>query len=114
MKPRRQVAAMAIFCLTASLLLHDVNAQASHVAAKPIPGSTDILQNTVSLTLSDVRLGDALLELRRSHNVSLAWSADIIPADKRVSLRAQNLPLSSVFSTLLAGTGLQVVATRQG
>lgn len=92
----------------------DVAAQSHDITAKAITGTADVLAQTISWSLSNVRLGDALLELRRTHNISLAWSADIVPTDARVSLRVQNTSLRNVLSALLANTGLQVVVTRQG
>ncbi len=85
------------------------------LSAQRAPAAADtVLQRLVTVSLQDVSIGEALLVLRHRHGVPLAWSGDIIPAERRVTLHAAAMPLHQVLGHVLDGSMLRVVITGQG
>ena len=74
----------------------------------------DVLARVISVSITNARLSEALMTLRRVHRVPLAWSGDVVPSDKRVTLRVQETAIRTVMATILSGSGLQIVVTQQG
>ncbi len=73
-----------------------------------------MLARLVSLDVENVTLSDALAQLRHHQGIPLAYSADIIPSKTRITLAVTTKPLGSTLVTLLEGSGLEIVVTREG
>lgn len=72
--------------------------------------STDaMLQVRVTLRAADISLRDALDRLSLLTALPFAYSADIVPVDRRVCVRAANASLGRVLAAVLDGTGVQVL-----
>ena len=106
--PTRRRAVPRVF-LVALVMMVPLRAAAQRAA----PADT-ILARPISLSLRDATLTDALSRLRHGHGVPLAYSGDILPPHHRVSLVVRDAPLGEVLDRVLAGSGLQVVVTREG
>lgn len=65
------------------------------------------LDRPVSLHTRDVSLRTVLDRLSASGRVSLSYSPDLLPLDRRVCLRANRSPLGDALTVLLAGTGVE-------
>lgn len=84
------------------------------LAAQAGPDAGSVLARPVSLSVREASLADALGRLRLEGGVPLAFSGDILPAAARVSVSLRDQPLGLVLAAVLAGTGLDVVVTRDG
>lgn len=85
------------------------------VAAERSPAQWDAPFDThVSLRVRDVALREALDRVSAQASVHIAYSADVVPVDKRVCLTADGEPLGQVLASLLRGTNVaaQLVAGR--
>ena len=69
------------------------------------------LEVRAGLEVAGVSLNEALLALRRSSGVSIAFSPDILPPDIRVTCRCANVTVGEALSRLLAGTSLTYSGT---
>jgi hypothetical protein len=67
---------------------------------------TPILERIVSLNLNDRRLPDALIDLSRTANFYFSYNSNILNAEKKVSVSAQNETVRAVLRRLL-GDGFQ-------
>jgi len=63
------------------------------------------------LTVQGVSLNEALLALRRSAGVSIAFSPDILPPDIRVTCRCDSVTVGEALRRLLDGTSLSYRGT---
>lgn len=93
-------------------LLAAVAPAAGQTAVRPEADS--ILARPVSLILDRALLGEALTRLRREFDVPLAWSGDLLPPDRRVTVALHDEPLETVLTRVLEGTGLAVAVTMHG
>lgn len=85
------------------------------VAAERSPAHWDAPFDTrVSLRVRDVALREALDRVSAQASVHIAYSADVVPVDKRVCLTADGEPLGQVLASLLRETNVaaQIVAGR--
>lgn len=73
-----------------------------------------MLSRRVTILARHDALGDVLLRLRHQHALPLAWSGDILPAGRRVTLALRGEPLGSALTTLLESSGLGFTLTREG
>ncbi len=73
-----------------------------------------VLERPVTLQVDGVRLAEALLLLRHTQGVALAFSGDRLPSRRRVTLDVQDQPLGETLHQLLQGTNLQFVVTSGG
>lgn len=64
------------------------------------------LQRRAGLVVERVSLNDALLALRRSAGVSIAFSPDVLPPDLRVTCRCASVTVGEALRRLLEGTAL--------
>jgi hypothetical protein len=71
-----------------------------------LKAETPILERTVSLNLTDRRLPDALIDLSRTANFYFSYNSNILNAEKKVSVSAQNESVRAVLRRLL-GDGFQ-------
>ena len=76
------------------------------LAAQSGPGRDSALDRRVTVALADVTLADALQTVAAQAGVAFAYSSNVVPAARRVSLRAAGQPLSQVLDTLLGPYGL--------
>jgi len=80
----------------------------------PTVPADSLLVRPVTIALRNVTLAEALLRLRHEHDVPLAYSGDLLPVRHRVSVAGTAMPLGQLLTQVLAGSGLEVVATRGG
>ena len=73
-----------------------------------------VLARSLSFTIQDASIAEALGRLRHDHGIPLAFSGDLFPAKSRISLALEDRPLGTVLAAVLEGTGLTVVVTRDG
>ena len=83
-------------------------------AAAAQRAADSVLARPVSIVAKQDALGDVLLRLRADHGLALAWSGDILPPDRRVTLTIQGEPLGTALATLLTPAGLGFAVTREG
>lgn len=67
------------------------------------------LDRIVNLQVSDVSVRDALDRLAVVAKIELSYSAELLPAGKRVCLALNRVPVGAVLESLLAGTALRSV-----
>ena len=72
------------------------------------------LARRISLRLDDAGLSAALREIATAAELSIAFSDDVVPADRKVSLVAVDLPAAEAFRAVLDGTGARVVVSSGG
>ena len=75
----------------------------------PAGGWTIPLDARVTLRARDVSLRDALDRLTALTGVQLAYSADVLPVDRRVCVLSNGQPLGDVLATLLRGSHVRVL-----
>ncbi|MCC6245826.1 MAG: TonB-dependent receptor [Gemmatimonadaceae bacterium] len=97
-----------------AFLLTLIGGAAAVVAQVVPPASAAALERRISVTYEQASIGEALMVLRHTHRVPLAWSGDVLPASVRVSLRATDMPVREVLDRIVSGAGLRVVVTEQG
>ncbi len=81
----------------------------------PSPGAApvdarnaSVLRRRVSLAAVDVALTDALMVIERQAAVDIAYDPAALPANHRVSLRAEDITVVAALTELLLDTGLDV------
>lgn len=91
-------------------------ALAAPLAAQTAPGSPNgnILARPVSFSIRNATLGDALTRLRHEEDIPLAWSADLLPTDRRVSFHFTGETLALALDVMLSGSDLGVAVARDG
>ncbi|MDO6432880.1 secretin and TonB N-terminal domain-containing protein [Flavitalea sp. BT771] len=94
-----------VFLLCSCLLAGRTSAVAQDA---PLSGTT------ITLTLKDIPLREALLQLARQTGLRLDYSPDLLPAEKHVSLSVVNMPLNQFLDLLLKGTGLEYTPVGHG
>ncbi|MDB4917802.1 MAG: TonB-dependent receptor plug [Gemmatimonadetes bacterium] len=67
------------------------------------------LDARVSLHVRDISLRDALDRLTALSGVQLAYSADIVPVDRRVCVGGERLAVGEILTALLRGSNVQVL-----
>lgn len=99
----------------ATRLLTAQSGQAASRSTSQLAGATErAIDRVVSVPMTNILLSDALLLLRRRYDVPLAWSGDVLPAGWRVSVRAESMTIEHMLTSMLEGTGLRLIVTRQG
>ncbi|HKU61452.1 MAG TPA: TonB-dependent receptor [Gemmatimonadales bacterium] len=74
-------------------------------------GRVPMLRRRISLVLRDEPLEDALAEIGRLSGVTFAYGSAALPADGRVSLRAEGMTLAAVLTETLLDAGVDVVVS---
>jgi ferric-dicitrate binding protein FerR (iron transport regulator) len=64
--------------------------------------------------LNGVSLEEALKAIATAGDVTIAFSADVVPVAQRVSVRATNEPLAQVMRTVLSGRDLELLVSPSG
>ena len=95
------------FCctLTAQEVIH------KDIYGNPVP---KVLLNEVSIDLKNVSLKDALTILADSGKFHLNYSEDIIPKDKKVTLKMENVIAVKALRKILAYTNIDFTVTQSG
>jgi len=75
------------------------------VTPRPVAAQSP-LDRPARLAVDSVTLEQALQHLRRSPGVSLLYSPDLLPADKRVSCACERITVREALRKILEGTGL--------
>lgn len=79
------------------------------VVPSPAGGWAPPLDTRVTLHARDISLRDALDRLTVASRVSLAYSIDYLPGDRRVCVSAEQQPLGALLGVLLRGARMQVL-----
>jgi len=72
------------------------------------------LFGTVSLDLQGVRLEDALAAIDGQAGLGLQYSSRVVPLDRRVTVRGENLTVEQALEEVLRGTGVEPVVSPTG
>ena len=102
---------LRVFAFTAILACSPAR---SVFAQGPRPPSDSVLARPVTVAFQNTTLVDALSQLRHDLAVPLAYSGDLLPARRRVTVVAQTMSVGDLLTQILDGTGLEVVSTRDG
>lgn len=94
-----------LLCLAATCIAGRAQAQRA---------GDSVLARPVTISARHEALGGVLLRLRADHGLPLAWSGDILPSDRRVTLSLRDEPLGSALTALLEPAGLGFAVTREG
>jgi TonB-linked SusC/RagA family outer membrane protein len=88
---------------------------ASARAPKPVDvRKTAVLRQRISLDLQGVPLADALRDVSRKAGVRLAFSDAVIPSQRNVEFRADNITVAAALTELLIDTGVDILFSRDG
>lgn len=105
LRGRRPVVALALASVLCSVT----------ASAQPSPRDTvGVLRRVIAVSFRGVSIGEALMVLRHTHEVPLAWSGDVVPVDRRVTLTATTMSVANVLERVLEGSGLSFVLTPSG
>ncbi len=77
-------------------------------------GRQSPLLRRVSLDMRDVSLEELLEALEREASLSLQYSTRVIPVNKRVTVRGDDLTVQRVLADVLEGTDVEPVVTESG
>lgn len=81
-----------------------------NAAPAPVDVSrTPVLSRRIALALEDVPLEEALAIVSRAAGLDLVYSRAMVPVDRLVRLRAEDISVAGAFSALLVGTGVDVL-----
>jgi TonB-linked SusC/RagA family outer membrane protein len=75
---------------------------------------TPVLRQRISLDLRGVPLSEALREVSRKAGVRLAFSDAVLPAERTVEFRADNITLAAALTELLIDTEVDILFSRDG
>lgn len=64
----------------------------------------DPLEQVVTIDVKDITIGEVLKDLEADYNVPFSYSSSLIDLDKKVSIKATDVPLGRVLDQLLAQT----------
>jgi TonB-linked SusC/RagA family outer membrane protein len=99
--------------VAAASLSHAARSSSSS-AAQSVQQGTSPLERVVSLDLRNVRLEAALEEIDRQAHLGLAYTARIVPLDKRVTVKLDSVSAGQALEVVLRGTGVTVTPTATG
>lgn len=73
-----------------------------------------VLNRKITVTIQNQKLSDALKIIGESANVQFSYRADLLPADKMLSLHVRNVTLSQALASLLDayGVGFEAIENR--
>lgn len=80
--------------------------------AQPAPvdvSRTPVLYQRISVTLHDVPLEEALATVSQQAGLDLVYSRAIVPLDRIVRLRAEDISVAGALTELLFGTGVDIL-----
>ena len=75
---------------------------------------TPVLRQRISLDLRGVPLSEALRDVSRKAGVRLAFSDAVLPSERRVEFRADNITLAAALTELLIDTEVDILFSRDG
>jgi hypothetical protein len=81
------------------------------LAGSPTVAAQSVLDRRAGLSVRSAPLIDALRQLQRSANVSLAYSPDLLPPGRIVSCVCEDLTVRQALERLLRGTDLTALAS---
>ena len=110
-KSRNAVVAALALMLVASTTAYATPSCLTRSSVTPGGPSTFTapLDRTVTMSEGDITLRSALDRVAATSRVRLAYSADLLPIDKRVCLSVDRMPVGVIFTELLRGTSLHAV-----
>ncbi|HEY8470520.1 MAG TPA: carboxypeptidase-like regulatory domain-containing protein, partial [Longimicrobiales bacterium] len=73
-----------------------------------------VLRQRVSLDVVDGSIEAAFAELTRQTGVHFVYTTDVVPPERRVRVRVQDVTMASALSALLTGTEVDVVVPEAG
>lgn len=75
---------------------------------------TPVLRQRISLDLRGVGLAEALRDVSRKAGVRLAFSDAVLPAERTVQFRADNITVAAALTELLIDTRVDILFSRDG
>src|SRR5690606_36215445 len=87
---------------------------ASASAPRPVPvepSRTPVLRERISVDLPDATLGEALATIAGHSGLRLLYSSGVVPLERRVRLRAQDITVAAAPTEVLLDTGVDVLFT---
>ena len=93
------------------------HANRASLPAEPVRAEWDArgaADRMVDVDLKDVPLASALKEIAGRGQLRLTYSPDVLPKDRRVSIRATEVPVADALQRALRGTGLEVRVSPRG
>ena len=75
---------------------------------------TPVLRQRISLDLRGVPLSEALRDVSRKAGVRLAFSDAVLPPERKVEFRADNITLAAALTELLIDTEVDILFSRDG
>ena len=90
---------------------------ASASAPRPVPvepSRTPVLRERISVDLPDATLGEALATIAGHSGLRLLYSSGVVPLERRVRLRAQDITVAAALTEVLLDTGVDVLFTGSG
>jgi len=76
-------------------------------APAPVAGGGRF-HHPVTLNAVDARLGDVLADIAAQADLALVYGSDIVPVDRRITLRVRSMPAADALERALAGTGITI------
>jgi hypothetical protein len=107
-------AALVLALFAASGAELDAQASAGLASVRENPSAHPVLATRISIELRAIPLADALTRFGELSGISVAFSRDLLPADARVTLRAEQQPAGQVLNRILSGTGLDALVSTAG
>jgi TonB-linked SusC/RagA family outer membrane protein len=75
---------------------------------------TPVLRQRISVDLQGVSLGEALRDVSRKSGVRLAFSDAVLPPDRTVEFRADNITVAAALTELLIDADVDILFSRDG
>src|SRR5437762_5133833 len=76
--------------------------------------NTRALRGRISLDLDSATLADAPRAITQQTGLTFVYSGDVVPADSRVRLRAQDITVAAALTEILLDTGVDVLVSPTG
>ena len=73
-----------------------------------------VLRDRISLDLDGATIADALRAITQQTGLTFVYSGDIVPADARVHMRAQDITVAAALTEILLDTGVDVLVAPTG
>jgi TonB-dependent starch-binding outer membrane protein SusC len=70
--------------------------------ANDLNGQNDPLSKTISISVENKEVGTVLKQIERQADIKFVFSPQVVNVEQRITVKAQNEPLATVFKTLFA------------
>ena len=75
---------------------------------------TAVLKRRISVDFQNVKLSDALNEIARQAGLRLMWTGAVLPSERTVQLKAENITVAGALSEILMESDVDIVFERDG